>query len=100
MYTVGQTGGEAEHTLTTDEMPSHYHTLMGNYYRAPLMFEENIYTIRVKAAPNDGNYNVPGVDYGSGSWSQTRSTAPTGGVDQPHNNMPPYITYYCFERIA
>lgn len=77
-YPAGATGGEAEHTLTVEEMPSHEHT-------------------------TDGKFTF----YGSGSsratlltWEKgTARVQPTGG-GQPHNNMPPYRSVYIWERIG
>lgn len=70
--TLGETGGEKTHTLTTEEIPSHQHQLNG-------------YT----ETPNQGSQyylSVKGVDsYGSSN------TGNTGG-GQPHNNLQPYIT--------
>ena len=80
-YTAGNTGGEAEHTLTEDEMPNHSHKL-------------NIYV------------NATGGSSGGGqvSFANTRSgtnyNAIALGGDQPHNNMPPYLVVYMWKRTA
>jgi microcystin-dependent protein len=67
--TLGETGGEKTHTLTTAEMPSHVHTQSGHF----------TYTI---------------VDSGAGpnnvGAQQTVNTGATGG-DGAHNNLQPYI---------
>lgn len=78
-YVAGATGGEAEHTLTGNEMPSHYHLLAMN------QAGESEYWGPMCAAMQDG-YMV-------------NMTKPAGG-DQPHNNMPPYLSVYMWRRTA
>lgn len=77
-YAAESTGGEPEHTLTVEEMPSHRHGLVG--------------------ALNHGfdSYNIGSkADIGEG----LRYTQNTGG-GQAHNNMPPYFTAYIWVRLA
>lgn len=82
---AGTTGGANTHTLTTSEIPSHWHT-----------------GVRVNWFDTGGR----GVaDFG---WSDTESnlgvdrtnwTDSTGG-GSAHNNMPAYITCYTWRRTA
>ena len=68
---LGGTEGEEEHTLTDAEMPSHNHSV--TYY-------------------NNGG-GSGGVLNGEGqSVGQASTNTSTTGSDDPHNNMPPYIT--------
>lgn len=80
-YAAGSTGGEAQHTLTVKEMPSHTHAWKGKNTGA---FSDTGATYRFPIEGND-QWDPPMV--------------PTGG-SQPHNNMPPYITAYCWHRVA
>lgn len=88
----GLQDGEKEVTLTIDEMPLHEHE---EYY-----------------VTNDGNRN-PAVIGSAGSvngtyakledsFEQNRTPLMTGksGGSQPHNNMPPYETFYFWKRTA
>ena len=87
-YTAGETGGEAEHTLTVDEMPEHEHTMTSYYDDA----NYNHATI----PPDNGPYSLP---YDGGSTTiRTQHTNMTGG-GQAHNNMPPYLTVYMWKRL-
>lgn len=76
-YTAGSTGGEAEHTLTVDEMPKHRHS-----YTAP--------------SRNSGSEWIG--EYGTGA-SQSLNSDYTGG-GAAHNNMPPYTAVYLWRRTA
>ena len=65
-----ETGGETEHILTTNEMPSHSHSY-------------DIYNSGSFGSPI-GPMNISGEPY------STARTSSTGG-GQAHNNMPPYF---------
>lgn len=78
--TIGETGGEKTHTLTTNEMPSHNHTI------------DNIdYGI--------ANDNVLGGSYPRMALNGTVTSNSTGG-GQAHNNLQPYIVVKRWHRTA
>lgn len=84
-YAAGATGGEATHTLTVNEMPSHSH--YQKRYWGSSGSANQAYT-------EGAEFTNPNV-YGS----QIDTTHSTGG-DQPHNNMPPYLAVYVWKRTA
>lgn len=75
---VGTTGGEASHTLTVAELPSHSHT----------------YTPRVDWSDNAG-WGIPASFSNENNLSVDKSITnrtASSGSGQAHNNMPPYYT--------
>lgn len=90
-YPLGSTGGEAEHALSNNEMPSHDHVLSD-------------WAMSWKMNGAQGEVNL-GVSATSNAWNDNRgyfksnTTKPAGG-SQPHNNMQPYLAVYIWERIA
>lgn len=83
-YWVGETGGEATHTLSYNEMPAHNHT---QYVTA----NENS---GGTATRQDWNRDTTGLTL----YEQCSTGMAGGGL--PHNNMPPYIAAYCWKRTA
>ena len=101
VYTGGSTGGEAEHTLSVDEMPKHMHLSYKAVYgwsgwpSQTLPFSEYGYVY---------NYNSSG-NTGGGNYSGNSAKGPDGptdekGGDVAHNNMPPYLAVYVWRRTA
>lgn len=83
-YNAGSTGGEATHTLTNSEIPSHNHAI----------FYPNA------SAGNDyAPIGYPNVDSKSTYWAVSSYTGDVGG-GQAHNNMPPYLAVYVWKRTA
>lgn len=84
-YSLGSVGGEAEHTLTINEIPSHAHT----YKRHA--FDRN------DSDPTTGE-DVYGAN--NKTLAAHEGTTDVTGGGQPHNNMPPYLAVSIWERIA
>ena len=83
-HSVDSTGGEEKHQLTIDEMPSHNHGYQRfNYYS---YLYSNI---------NSGSWRYPYRDDSNFSYYPTTNDS---GGSKAHNNMPPYITAYCWRR--
>ena len=80
-YTAGSTGGEAQHTLTIAEMPSHDHAAGNN--------------IQFVTSGSPAEWNIA---TGSQNYHAVANTTSTGG-SQPHNNMPPYLAVYAWKRV-
>ena len=94
-YTAGDTGGEATHKLTANEMPSHTHAL-----RANTSWGESETLGAWK------QYVSSGILMDAGSSGTTITTSYYYDVAQPvgdgkaHNNMPPYLIVYMWKRTA
>ena len=83
VYGAGSRGGEAEHTLTVDEIPSHEHNV-------PVYW---------KGASGNSSVTIQGMESSAPNrypnW--INNTDATGG-GEPHNNMPPYLAVYMWLR--
>lgn len=101
-YSVSSTGGEAEHTLITEEMPKHRHRPPnstngylnlddnGNLY---ITFDSTQLTNTMRVFGNGyTGYNGGNSDSSDGSDGE--------GYGDPHNNMPPYYSVYIWRRVA
>ncbi len=96
-YTAGTTGGEAEHTLSINEMPSHFHWFPGEGGSFTVSwgrtYGQNVTVHGASAIAQATQGNDIAIDQGN-FWG----TNSTGG-GQAHNNMPPYLTVYMWKRI-
>ncbi len=79
-YSLGDTGGEKEHTLTIPEMPSHTHLLQPNKVHLTSPPTNDVDAVGGADAANSGNEDI---------------LQPTGG-GLPHENRPPYIALYSY----
>lgn len=92
-YEAGSTGGEAEHTLTTQELPRHTHSVIKAFGNNTL------------DSSNQPAWAIKLLESAISNTSANPSTGSDGGIGYAgsgtaHNNMPPYEVYYCWKRTA
>lgn len=86
-FNAGDSGGESKHLLTTDEMPLHNHrsgfvgSTRGNNTGAAGCY------LKVNACDNT-------------TGSVHADSFPNAGGSQAHNNLPPYLVAYIWERTG
>ena len=101
-YKAGATGGEATHQLTVNEMPAHSHSGTTSW--------NGKHTHGVRDADYHDGY---GNSFDSGDWGPQRYiqtteagdhnhtfTTDNAGGGAAHNNMPPYLVCYIWQRTA
>lgn len=81
-FAAGTKGGEANHTLTQDEMPSHNHA------------GDNTGVAKFTPATSSAYWA-----WFNASGYQQMLTTYIGG-NQAHNNMPPYLSVYMWRRVS
>lgn len=93
-YTAGSTGGEKAVTLFRNHLPSHSH---------------KVNVTKSTGGDNGGSYGIQmrysnsytGADIGECTTSHNyNGIVLSGGGDQPHNNMPPYLAVYMWKRVS
>ena len=103
-YPLGTTGGEATHTLTADEMPSHSHG--GNSYLHSVSFGETS-SLPYKTSYIDLDkvvedsvviqWNTTPIAVEHTTTFNDAPTSETGG-NLAHNNIPPYLSVSIWKR--
>lgn len=99
-FEAGQLGGKYRHTLTAAEsgLPAHAHAAGTDraYASAPAGS-----TIGEKGAASGTAFYAPSIASDSNWYTQQNTASNTAANAQnPHNNMPPYMTVNIWERTA
>lgn len=103
-YEAGATGGEAAHTLSMNEMPAHSHNISNSGNHTHYFYGSN---------SNNGQFTEgDGIDTEGNSHSTNNErfltssagyhthTISNSGGGKAHNNMPPYLVCYIWQRTA
>lgn len=100
-YSLGETGGEATHTLTVNEMPSHEHSV----FQGTSGSGGNAVANKSSSATRKiETYDAASMWFASGNADigQTAWVADilANGGSQAHNNMPPYLAVNIWKRVG
>lgn len=88
LHKAGEIGGEEEHVLKEKEIPIHYH-------------DEYVGNDGGDGSVPEGYYGFASIAYTSKNtyWAKGSKTSEAGG-GQAHNNMPPYLSVYMWQRVS
>lgn len=88
LHKAGEIGGEEEHVLKEKEIPIHYH-------------DEYVGNDGGDGSVPEGYYGFTSIDCISKNtyWAKGSKTSEAGG-GQAHNNMPPYLSVYMWQRVS
>lgn len=88
LHKAGEIGGEEEHVLKEKEIPIHYH-------------DEYVGNDGGDGSAPEGYYGFTNIAYTSKNtyWAKGSKTSEAGG-GQAHNNMPPYLSVYMWQRVS
>ena len=120
-YSIGSTGGEEAHTLTSDEMPIHHHSGFtdsdgshshsygsGKYVHLTTDGDTGADTYsgnvsgsgyKLPRSKDSDSYSHGSNTASSGSHTHSFTTGSSGG-GAAHNNMPPYLVVNVWKRTA
>lgn len=102
-YNLGDTGGEAKHQLSVDELANHRHSMTANGDHYHLISRNmDISTEGVNGAPGPdtvGDFNNTNIFKTSTSGNHTHDISSVGG-DEPHENRQPYVVVNRWKRTA
>ena len=110
-YKAGSTGGEHEHQLSVGELPSHFHEIVSNtvnltgsagyFVGADSPSYSGILTVTKGSKGLTGGGGGHTQDYLNIQANITPSVnISAAGSNQSHENMPPFISIFCWKRIA
>lgn len=111
-HAAGTSGGEETHTLTLAESVKHGHNVYVYTGSNPSAGTEAHHWsadgTTAEVAPNGATFSHTWCSGNFKTWGNTTMTGggdPSGttnalGENQPHNNMPPFRSVYCWHRIA
>lgn len=88
LHKAGEIGGEEEHVLKEKEIPIHYH-------------DEYVGNDGGDGSVPEGYYGFTSIAYTSKNtyWAKGSKTS-EAGCGQAHNNMPPYLSVYMWQRVS
>ena len=94
-YSAGDTGGEATHKLTINEIPSHAGHLYGNAGGVDGKGDaKGRWLAEIK---NNGSSTSYGWNYKNNEYYPANRSLGGGAA---HNNMPPYLAVYMWKRVS
>ena len=88
LHKAGEIGGEEEHVLKEKEIPVHYHDEYVGNDGGDGSVPEGYYGFTSIASTSKNTY-----------WAKGSKTSAAGG-GQAHNNMPPYLSVYMWQRVS
>lgn len=94
-YSAGSTGGEATHTLSINEIPSHAGHLYGN--AGQLNGKGDAKGKWLAEVKNNGSSTSYGWNYANNEYYPVNRSLGDGAA---HNNMPPYLAVYMWRRVS